>query len=271
MLEKAPQIVLTSTGTLLQGEDPARLTAARARVEGLQTADIINRFCGAFHAKKRVVCWVLAEELVRRGKPPAFWHHHLSATDWSLQQRLDLYCYDVLWIKSAYPAHFKAVFFKRGKRQLTGTEKEFWTETSYAFHSGKRQPWKLVTSLRLSESQQHDCRLLRTAEVAKKHLAIASNRSQVFKALELDLKSLPLSLTFTSDDLKSSLLRRLKIWVCAQMTKSSPAQTAERYLQMTGQIITRQIVADQLMKTKIALKKSGINMAGFLTSEHARI
>ena len=121
---------------LLQASAPGALVAAQ--VSALDRDDLVAEFRSAFHAGKRVEALLYADGLIERGVPPVFWHDHRSRTDYSLEQRSDLFAYDVRWLRSVYPGHAHAIRYRRCKLMLTGSEKDFWREAEFAFFAGRR-------------------------------------------------------------------------------------------------------------------------------------
>ncbi|MBC7405158.1 MAG: hypothetical protein H7252_05690 [Cytophaga sp.] len=79
---------------------------------------------------------------------------------------------------------------------------------------------------------------------------------QVKLALSEELRNIRTTKNITGDTIRTAIERRYAIWLCSQTTKGSPTETAKRYFQMTGEEVTRQVVADQLEKIKKTLLKN---------------
>ena len=251
----APAVPFTPLALLLQAITPAGLAAARVKVAAFERDELVGRFRSAFHSGKRVASLLYADGLISQGIPPAFWHDHQSRTDYSLEQRFDLFVHDVRWRRLAYPSPDSAVRYKRCKLMLTGPERDFWREAEFAFFAGRRPAWKIVGSLSLSAQQQTDCWWLRSTPVARRLQAVTAKRDQVFAALSEDLIHVRRTVAFTEDDANALLLRRHQLWVCGAMAGRKPTETAARFLQMTGQTISRQLAAKHLEKVDGVLRK----------------
>lgn len=98
----------------------------------------------------------------------------------------------------------------------------------------------------MTEAQQWDCIWLRSAPIAKRHAAMRESFEGVLLALQDDLHTIRRTKIFSDDDANATLHRRHALWVCSQMTSGSPTDTAARYGQLTGEEITRHVVARQL-------------------------
>ncbi|WP_211454442.1 hypothetical protein [Collimonas antrihumi] len=244
---------------ILQAQSPEKLAAARARAATFDRAVLIDKFRAAFAGGKRVVAFVLADELSKRGLPPCFRHHHLSATTYSTNQEFDLMAFDLRWLRREYPDHVRAVKFKRCRALFVGSESGFHREAEFAFYGGVRAAWKLVKSFCLTEEQQLDCFWLRSAPIAKRLETAHAMRDKVFKALQGDLQATRRTKTFTDDDAKAALLRRHRLWVCRGHTTGGPSEIAKKYKQLTGEEISRQIVSRQLCLVDEVLRKSRSN------------
>ncbi|UUZ64274.1 hypothetical protein LP417_03530 [Polaromonas sp. P1-6] len=227
-------------------------------MEGFERDELVTKFRSAFHAGKRLASLLCADGLIAQGVPPTFWHSHLSRSDFNLVQRFDLFAYDVRWLRSAYPSHALTVRYRRCRLLLTGTERNFWHEAEFSFYAGRRPAWKIVGSLSLDERQQTDCQWLRSAPVARRLQAVTARRDRVFAALQEDLRGVRRIATFTDDDAKALLLRRHRLWLCGQMAGGKPSETAQRYRQMTGEIIGRALAANHLRKVDEVLRKTEV-------------
>lgn len=241
---------------LLKTIQSERLDAARLRVAEIERDELMDRFRSAFENGKRLVALLTADELTARGIPPTFRHLHLSGAEYSVDQRFDLLIFDLRWIRRWYPDHAKIVRYRRCKALLIGSESLFHREAEYAFYQGKRPTWKIVSSLSLTQQQQADCYLLRSAPIKKRNEATQAMRDRVFEALQDDLRTVRRTKSFTNDHAEATLARRHALWLCSRMTDGSPTETAVRYTQLTGHQITRQAVAKQLEKVREILKKA---------------
>jgi hypothetical protein len=130
--------------------------ASRHRVEkartGLQRLDghtkLLDRFVLHFGKSARVASLLLADELITRGIPPAFWHKTLDFSALSTLRLLDLLIYDLKWIRKQYPNHFQSVQYKRYRNMfLAGEGRAFYREAEFLFYQGRRRAWQMVGTL----------------------------------------------------------------------------------------------------------------------------
>ncbi|MBC7705732.1 MAG: hypothetical protein H7274_17540 [Rhodoferax sp.] len=241
---------------LVQGIAPDKLVAAATLLASLDRDRLLDRFRRSFHANNRRAALVIADALIERGVPPAFWHAPRSTVNYSLEQRADLLTYDVRWLRSAYPGHARVVRYERTRHMLSRVEAAHHRECLFAFYDGRRPLWKIVASLSLTNTQQHDCWLLRSAPVTNRHRVIQAMRDKVFATLPADLKGVRRTRTFTDDNARETLTRRHRLWLCAQMTDGNPTDIATRYRQLTGEVLSRQAVANQIAKVTAILRES---------------
>ncbi|MDR3480568.1 MAG: hypothetical protein P4L91_07610 [Burkholderiaceae bacterium] len=232
---------------MLQAIAPAKLAAVRERVAGLDRDQLLNQFRVAFDGRKRLVAFIVADELTARGVPPCFRLSHSAPTDHDINQNFDLFLYDVRWIRCEYLDHKKLVRYERYRELFSFSETNFHRAAEYVFWQGHRPSWKIVASLGMTDRQQWDCVRLRSAPVAKRDAVTKSMRREVFEILQADLRRVRRTKTFTNDDATATLLRRHDLWVCSRMTASGgAAEVATRYFQLTGKAITRDIAKRQI-------------------------
>lgn len=200
----------------------------------------------------------MAGELIERGIPPCFWHELLALDCATVNQRADLVLADLAWLRRWHPDHARAVRYRRGRALLTGTDAVFHREAGFAYYEGKRPAWKIVGSLSMTECQQWEAAFLRSTPIKREAEATAILSGRVRLALHDDLQTTRRTVTFTEADALASLARRHALWHCSRMVKdTSPTAIASRYLQMTGQPITRQTAAKQLEKVRMVLRAKG--------------
>jgi len=233
--------------SMLQAIAPAKLTAVRERVAGLDRDQLLSQFRAAFEGRKRLAAFVLADELTARGIPPCFRHSYLASTDHDTNQKFDLFLYDMRWIRRTYLDHKRQVRYERYRELHSFSETAFHRAAEYIFWQGRRPAWKIVASLSLTDQQQWDCVLLRSAPTAKRDAVTKSMRREVFEILQADLREVRRTKAFTNDDATVTLLRRHDLWVCSRMTVGGgAAEVATRYFQLTGKAITRDIAKRQI-------------------------
>lgn len=242
--------------TLLANIAATTRQAARLRLVTPGRDVLVAKLRDAFMSGQRERAFLLAEELIARGVPPAFWHALCEHSDYTTNQKFDLLLYDLGYLRRWHADHAKSVRYVRCKTLLTGGEAAFHREAEFIFYQGKRPAWKAVSSLSLTPSLQWSCHWLRSAPVRKMHADTCARAGAVLLALESDLNTVRRTSTFTADDAATALQRRYALWLCARMTGGSSSETAYRYQQMTGLNISRQAAAKQLEKVREVLRKN---------------
>lgn len=248
-----------SLASLLRAVAPEKLEDARRRVVMQNREELLRRYRTAHIEGKRVIAFLMAEALVRDGVPPFVWRDGLALDGLTVNQRYDLFLADLMWIRRWYRDHDKVVRYRRCRVMLAGAGHLFHREAEFAFYEGKRPAWKLVASLSLTERQQWDCALLRSATIKKRVAATDAMSHRVFKALQDDVRAVRRTATFGEAEALATLHRRHTLWRCWRMVRTaSPTEIATRFEQMTGTPITRQAVAPQLEKVRTALGKMAV-------------
>lgn len=241
----AEEAGLESLSTLLQARAPEQLDKAAKLIQAFPREELIDRFRSAFSSGKRVLAYLIAEEMTTRGMPPCFRLSHLSNKTLTVNQKFDLYVYDLRWLATHYPEQAKPV--KNTRYAKLFTPRIAFKDAEHLFFYGNTPAWMIVKRLRLTEEQQWDCAFLRSAPVAKKANAITEQRDRVFQALLGELPSI-MKTGMGEEEAKTIVLRRHRLWLCSRMVGGSPTKTARRYEQLTGHAIARNIVAKQLEK-----------------------
>lgn len=240
---------------------PEKLDQAQRRVEGLGREELIDRFREAFANDKRLVAHILSVELTWRCVPPCFRHERLVWDGASVNQRYDLLVADLAWLRRWHSDHAKAIRYRRSRLLFTGSEAQLHKEAEYAYWAGRRPAWKLVGSLSLTERQQWDCAWLRSTPIKKKAAMIDDASARVFEALQSDLRTARRTVTFGEPEAMAALRRRHALWRCSRIVgEASPTEIAARYIQLTGEPITRQLAAKHLEKMRSALAKSKVTL-----------
>lgn len=240
---------------LVQGIEPSKLNEVKTRLATADRDKLLERFRADFRTGNRRRALVIADALIERGVPPIFWHDWRYVAIYSLEQRADLLVYDLRWLRSAYPNHASTVRYDRSRLMLSKVDAAHHREAMFAFYNGRRALWKIVASLSLSVAQQHDCWQLRSAPVATRHQVVQAMHDKVFAKLLADLNGVRRTVTFTDEDARATLIRRHRLWLCASMSDGNPTEIARRYRQLTGETLTRQVVANQLAKVTPILEE----------------
>lgn len=250
--------IFPSLQPFLEIWESPKSVAFRLKLKSSGREELIDKFREAFSGKKRLTALLLADALIERGIPPLFWHHHLSKSVYCLEQIYDLLAYDIRWLRERYRDHHTQIRYKRYRLLFGRSEIHFHRETEFAFYQGRRAPGQIVRAMSLTEQQQWDCWWLRSARIVKLSAIVESKRSGVFAILQNAINGGRRTATFSNDDAKTALIRRHRLWLCSQIAGGKPSETARRYEQMTGEILSRQVVANQLKNIETTLETERI-------------
>lgn len=241
---------------LLAPVAPSGLERARLRFASTDRDRLIGGFQKAFATGKRLLAHLIAEELVTRGIPPCCWYETLDWTDASLSQRYDLFVADLLWLRRWHRRHVRQVRYIRYRLLLTGIDTAFYREADYAFWAGRRPAWQLIKSLSLTVSQQWECAWLRSSPVQKRSASIDADSARVLGLLRADLSTVRRTAAYGEAEAEATARRRHAIWRCWRIEgTASPTAIAARYEQLTGEVISRQLVANHLVRIRSSLKQ----------------
>lgn len=240
---------------------PSALERARQRLATTDRERLIGGFRKAFATGRRLLAHLIAEELVARGVPPCCWYQTLDWKDASLSQRYDLFVADLLWLRHWHRQHVQQVRYMRYRLLLTGFDTAFYREADYAFWEGRRPAWQLIKSLSLTVNQQWECAWLRSTPVQKKSASIDADSVRALDLLRADLGTVRRTAAYGEAEVEATLRRRHAIWRCWRIAGSaSPTAIAALYEQLTGETISRQLVANHLVRIRSSLKQKGMKM-----------
>ncbi|MFZ6724191.1 hypothetical protein ACO0K2_01715 [Undibacterium sp. MH2W] len=227
--------------------DPKKLRLENL-VSKLFRDDLVNKFVTAFSSKFRVAALVYADELIRRGIPPAMWFSpHADRSTYDINQKSDLTVYDLRWLRFTYPVHSAKISYKRLFRNtLTHKESAFYSTAEFLIYGGNREPWEIVASLKLSESQQYEMCQLQSLPLSRRNEVTNEMRRKVFTAIKVHSDRTRKTKTFTDDDAKDTVFRRHRFWLCSRTVTSYGVELTRRYEQMTGICISVDIAKRQL-------------------------
>ncbi|MBC3874607.1 hypothetical protein [Undibacterium flavidum] len=251
--------VFLSTSDILKRADSGKVQQATATAKRLDRNELIIRFQNAFEERKRLATHVLATGLVWQGVPPFAWHYPTltAKADLTVEERYDLFNYDLLWLRRHHRQHAKNISYQRYKALLTEvSDSKVFAAVDYAFYSGKRPAWQIVKSMRLTDEQQRQCFWIRSHPVRTQLLAITVNQKRVFNVLQEAISKVRRTKTFTPEDALITLDRRRNLWVCKQLTDDGTAtEIARKYCELTGVVIDRTIAHRQLKIIEDILRK----------------
>jgi hypothetical protein len=185
---------------------------------------------------------LVSEELTARGIAPCFRGISLEKLAWTGDfLSLILTIADLQWIVARYPDHVPE--WERLK-SLFDTKK-FRDTAEYLHYNGRREPGQIAKALALTEDQQRECSWIQCLGVARwrerltRRLPIAQSRIES-AIRETDKRS--------SADQDQTIKRRSDLWLCAELGNWKPQRTADLYAMMTGEVLQRNAVANQLAK-----------------------
>lgn len=206
---------------------------------------LMNQLVMAFEEGSRTHSFLISEELTRRGIPPYLRSLALPLPEYQdcdVNRRFDLLAYDLRWVVATYTDHRTLAprymdIFKHGR---------FHKGLEHIAKRGDREIWEIVRDMDLSVDQQWDCHAIRGREVMNERRYIRERRMACLEYLDRSIeaaKSCGLSVERKSEIRR----RRFNIWICSCIAgRDRPTEIARRYRQLTGEQISRQIVARQL-------------------------
>jgi len=223
----------------------------KARAYCLDHRELVRVFQKAVTAGQRAFAFLLAEEMTARGIPPCFRYSPIhSPADATINQEFDYLAHDAQWIVSQYPGQLNLVRYEQSRGLFKATT--FHKTAQFIYYYGQRPPGKIVGGLQLSDAQQWECYWLRSRHIVKQAQAIEQVRPRVVSAITERVHA-ACNRSFTTEQAAISIRRREALWVCSRMFGTSPTKVAQRYEQMTGERIGRNIVAKQLQAIENAV------------------
>jgi prophage regulatory protein len=126
---------------------------------------------------------------------------------------------------------------------------------------GRATWWRGVKSRRFPAPQRISARCVAWRESDIVALIVKDDlQGRWFEHVKKDAGTIRRGMTLDLDQLRARTRRRHLIWYCAQLTNLSPSATARKYAQLTGETISRQVVANQLEKIEEVLPKKGLKL-----------
>lgn len=221
------------------------LLKAAEEIGTWSNSKLMNQLVLAFEERSRTHAFLISEELTRRGVPPYLRSLALPLPEYQdcdVNQRFDLLAYDLRWVIATYPDHCTVAarymdVFKQG-RFLKGLE--------HIAKRGDREIWEIVRDMGLSVDQQWDCHAIRGREVMARRKYIRERRVACLGHLERAIEG-GKSCGLSEERKREIRRRRFNIWICSCIVgRDRPTEIARRYQQLTGEQISKQIVARQL-------------------------
>jgi hypothetical protein len=228
-----------------------KLSAAKQALCKMDREELINRFRTCFAKGSRLSAFLISEELTKRGIPPCFRHNNLAPDRaHSVNENFDLLTYDVRWIAHKYPEHASVLRGVRAVGIFSGLAVH--STVSHLYHLGNSPAWLIVKKIKMSPAMQVESYWLRSAPMMRKVKGIIKRRDKVFSALAQRRASI-MKTGIDNEMANRILVRRVRLWVCAEMAEWSPSRTADLYERMTGDPIKRNVAAKQLEKIKLSI------------------
>lgn len=153
-----------------------------------------------------------------------------------------LLCIDLKWIAVQYPFH------KPEWLRASGIFKkvDFLKTAKYLFWGGRREAGQISKALALRPQQQRECCLINCLAESRSRRKLVM---RFYKAAELIDSSARRSKDHrTEDEQSKTLKRRRDIWLCAEMADWKPQRTADLYQMLTGEVLQRNNIANQMAK-----------------------
>lgn len=150
-------------------------------------------------------------------------------------------CADLQWIVAKYPDHLT----EWQRAQAIFSPMRFRKVAEYLYWGGQRTSGQIAKAMALTKYQQRECawiqclnvkrwkvRLFERLTIAKERIALAIRDKDKRSIKEQD----------------ATIENRSNLWLCAELAEWKPQLTANLYLMLTGQKLSRQAVANQLSK-----------------------
>jgi hypothetical protein len=230
---------------------------SRTRLAGIDARKLVLAYNKALKSEQRELAYAFSEELTRRGIPPCFREAPPHST-LDINLRFDLLAHDLQWVAAHYPdqrhkasSGYAGLLF--GVNPLKRAEYRFTTRKT-------GHTWILVKQLRLTLDQQWECNRLRSRPVK---LAARSLTPRAEHTLGAIVRYLPTTMrTMTRQEAGAALLRRYRVWLCAEMTQHSPTRAARLYRLWTSHDIGRNIAARDIEWVRRHIPESKGNTTG---------
>ncbi|MBT8567656.1 hypothetical protein G6698_06535 [Polynucleobacter paneuropaeus] len=187
---------------------------------------------------------LVSAELTARGIAPYFRFNLDEASSRkvsNIEANYILMIADLQWIVASYPKHQT----NWDRAQPIFNPGAFLKTADYLFWDGIRSGGQVTKALGLTKPQQLECCWI-------KPIAIGHWQSTL-------MRQLPAMRALISEGVRSkdrraeefqnlTVRRRTDLWLCSQMANRKPQRTADYYRMLTGEKLTRSLVAKQLGK-----------------------
>lgn len=235
----------------IQSCSPAKLKEVTDRLKLKSLDAILSGYVEACLFRNRLKAFLFALELTFRKIAPAFRNRRseidckpvLNDREWC-----DLVLYDAMWLAVHHAS------LKEFKRLEVTDNPESWIalfgvveRILYKRKYDKNSNWRIVQNLKVNESQQWECRVLKSKPVKRTALGLGFRQTRIFTQLLEDMPTIQ-KRGLNKKAAEQILLTRKKIWVCAEMCEWKPTRTAMLYRYMTGEEMTKSTAADQISK-----------------------
>lgn len=185
----------------------------------------------------------ISAELTARGIAPRFRDIPLDDVRFRESWEVDwfLLLIDLQWIVTRYPIHvpewlrLRALFDPR----------KFGESAKYLYWDGNRTPGQIVHALALTERQQLECVWTQSLHVGRWWNRLSKRVPIARSKIEAAIRANDLRPTEEQDE---TIRRRTKLWQCAELAGWKPQRTSAIYFMMTGETLSRSLVANQLAK-----------------------
>jgi hypothetical protein len=245
MLREADSLAEQAPASLagkLAASSTDALANARSRLASKHTPDLLRMYREALTVGKRLAAFMLADALTARRMPPCFRSvGHLSVVDG--MQSFDLLAHDLQWIRAMYPEHHHKA--KGGHAGMLHGDSWVATTEHYRATKNRGDTWLIVRQLALTDDQQWECVILRSAPVKRAAHGLDTRKEKVERTIEN--RRLEANRTHRGHyPLEHAYERRFKVWVCGEMAGHSQTKAARLYGMWTGSEITRSVAHEDL-------------------------
>jgi hypothetical protein len=238
---------------LVEGADSAKLKKARRYLAGRETQTLVGEFQKRFRLQ-RLNAWLIADVLSDRGVPPVFWYDQRSDNLLTETQQFDALTYDLRYLQGRFHLYPWPIRVREFQLTLAGSSESKLHRTAEWIWNGNKPMYFTVGRLAIPLEVQGGCVILAKAEVKSGRAGIREKRDAVYKALSEDIRKAPLSEQYDRDARQASVHRRMIIWWIAEMTGwKSASEVAALFQQVTGEVLSRQVVTKLMERIKAVL------------------
>lgn len=234
---------MTDLAGLIAALDPVKCAAVSEQLKKIEVSKLIATNTNAILKKQRTSAFLIALELTERGIAPFFRRSDLAPPESSIRsndQEYDLLVYDLMWLAEQHKG-FSNI-------KVTSDPCTWGPILAYAnrlFWLGNQPIYRIVKNLKLTEVQQWECELLKSGSMKNKARGLHQSAAHIYGTLAESLPTMTKT-GMTDAKARAALIKRKRLWFCAEMCGWKPTETGRLYRCMTGEQLTKSAVANQL-------------------------